>query len=152
MENLEQIFREHSGFVNNLKIGDKVIVDLGNKPEDELYREATIDSEVYIAPSENRYINVSINNEKYAVPTWDIYPLGSKEIIYKAYIYYKGHRGSNFSGRGTYILWFEGNIIDESIGSCTGRKDANKKLIDEKLLKKYGINRVYSNDILIWSL
>lgn len=135
MEYLEQIFREHSVFVNNLKIGDKVIVDLGNKPEDELYREATIDSGIYIAPSGNRFVNISINNKKYAVPTWDIYPLGSKEIVYKAYIYYKGYKGPNFNGRGTYVLWFEGKIINESIGSCTGRKDANKKLIDEELLK-----------------
>lgn len=134
----------------NLKIGDKIIVDLGNSPKDMFYREAIVESKPYQAPSGCLFIDVSINNKKYAVPVYDIYPLGTKPIIYKAYIYYKGHRGSNFSGRGTYALWFEGKEV-KSVVSCTGRKDANKKLIDEELLKKYGINRVYSNDILIYN-
>lgn len=134
----------------NLKIGDKIIVDLGNSPKDMLYREAIVESKPYQAPSGWLFIDVSVKGEKYAVPTSDIYPLGTKPIIYKAYIYSKRQYSPNFSGRGTYALWFEGKEV-KSVVSCTGRKDANKKLIDEELLKKYGINRVYSNDILIYN-
>jgi len=139
-----------SSFINNLKIGDKVIVDLGNVPEDEFYREAIVDSKVYYAPSGNRYINVLVENKGYAVPAWDVYPLGTKPIIYKAYIYSRSHRGSDFSGRGEYVLWFEGKIIDSSIGSCTGRKDANSQLLKQDILNKYNISRVYSNGVLIY--
>lgn len=139
-------------FLYNLKIGDKIIVDLGNSQKDMFYREGIVESGIYNAPSGWLYINISVNDKKHAVPVFDIYPLGTKPIIYKAYIYSKSHRGSNFNGRGEYGLYFEGKEIYSSIGSCTGRKDANKKLINEELLKKYGINRVYSNGVLIWNL
>ena len=145
--NIEEIIREHSSFVNNLQIGDKVIVELG----EELYREGIVQSDIYIAPSENRYINIKVNEKVYAVPTWDVYPLGSKKVVITAYIYSGSYRGKDFSGRGTYYLDLEGKRLKRA-ESCTGRKDANKKLLDEELFKKHGINKVVSNYITIYEV
>lgn len=141
---------QENSFLYNLKIGDKIIVDLGNYPKDMLYREGIVESEMYNAPSGWLYIDISVNEKKYAVSVSDIYPLGTKPIIYKAYIYSKSYRGSNFSGRGEYGLYFEGKEIYSSIGSCTGRKDANKKLLNYDILNKYNITKVFSNDVLIY--
>lgn len=145
--NIEEIIREHSPFVNNLQIGDKVIVELG----EELYREGIVQSDVYIAPSENRYINIKVNETIYAVPTWDVYPLGSKKVVITAYIYSANYHGKDFSGRGTYYLDLEGKKLKRA-EYCTGRKDANKKLLDEELFKKHGINKVVSNYLTIYEV
>lgn len=145
--NIEEIIREHRPFVNNLQIGDKVIVELG----EELYREGIVQSDIYIAPSGNRYINIKVNEKVYAVPTWDVYPLGSKKVVITAYIYSGSYRGKDFSGRGTYFLSLEGKKLKKA-ECCTGRKDANKKLLDEELFKKYGINKVVSNYLTIYEV
>lgn len=141
-----------SSFLNSLKIGDKVCVDLGNN----IYREATIESNPYTAPSGATYINISVfykvlsENKRYAVPIWDLYPLGSKQIMHEAYIYSLNRTyGTSYNRRGSYELVCDGKRIKSDY--CAGRKDANKKLIDVDLLKSYGINRVYSNGILIYN-
>ena len=142
---LEEILREHGPFVENLQIGDKVLIEVEG-----FYREGTVNSEIYVAPSENRYIDVKVGETVYAVPCWEVYPLGSKEVIYPAYIYSKNYHGKDFSGRGTYYLEFDKKEI-RKVECCTGRKDANKKLLaDENFLKGYGINRVWSNGTLIY--
>lgn len=149
---LKEIEVSTSSFLNSLKIGDKVCVDLGNN----IYREATIESDPYSAPSGATYINIIVfnkilsENKKYAVPIWDLYPLGSKQIIYDAYIYSLNPRqGTSYSRRGSYELVSEGKRI--KMDYCNGRKDANKKLLDSDMLKSYGINRVYSNGDLIYN-
>ena len=146
---LQEMKASASSFLQNLKIGDRVVVELN----DSIYREAIIESESYSAPSGATYIDVSIFNKilststKYAVPIWDLYPLGSKKIIYTAYIYSLSHRGSQFSGRGSYELVCEGKTLKRA-GGCLGRKDANERLLDENILKNYGINQVYSNGLI----
>ena len=138
-----------SSFLRNLKIGDKVVVALN----DSIYREAVIESESYSAPSGATYINVSVFNKilltdtKCAVPIWDLYPLGSKKIVYTAYIYSLSHRGPHFSGRSGYELVCEGKTLKRAEG-CLGRKDANERLLDEDMLRIYGINQVYSNGLI----
>ena len=148
---LKEIEVSGSDFLNSLKIGDKVCVDLGNN----IYREATIESDPYTAPSGATYINISVfykvlsENKKYAVPMWVLYPLGTKQIIHEAYIYSLNRiHGTSYNRRGSYELVCEGKRIKSDY--CTGRKDANKKLLDVELLKSYDINRVYSNGILIY--
>lgn len=154
-QTLDQILREHSSFVNSLKPGDYVIVELGPG----VYKEAIVESEVYVAPSENRYINIkakiSNSQEKpYAVPAWVIYPVGSKKITNTnyAYINYAGcTQGPYFSGRGTYNLVFEGKVIKKAY-YCTGRKMANRELTDEDLLRNYDISKVFSKGELIYNI
>lgn len=133
--------------MNNLQKGYKVIVELG----EELYREGIVQSDIYIAPSGNRYIDIKVNETTYAVPTWDVYPLGSKKVVITAYIYSENYHGKDFSGRGTYYLSLEGKKL-KKVEYCTGRKDANKKLLDEELFKKHGINKVVSNYITIYEI
>ena len=146
---LQEIKASASSFLQNLKIGDKVIVDLTGS----IYREAVIESESYLAPSGATYIDVSVfnkilsTNKKYAVPIWDLYPLGSKKIVYTAYIYSLNPRGTHFSGRGSYELVCEGKTL-KKVDSCLGRKDANERLLDEDILRSYGINQVYSNNLI----
>jgi hypothetical protein len=149
---LQEIKASASSFLQNLKIGDKVIVDLTD-----IYREAVIESDPYSAPSGATYIDISVldkfspTSEKYAVPIWDLYPLGSKKIVYTAYIYsLNRYRGSYFSGRGSYELVCEGKTL-KKVEGCLGRKDANKRLLDEDMLRNYGINKVYSNNDLIYN-
>lgn len=138
-----------NSFRQNLKVGDKVIVDLTN----DIYREATVESEPYSAPSGATYINISVfnkilsTNKEYAVPVWDLYPLGSKKIVYTAYIYSLSRRGKNFSGRSGYELVCEGKTLKKADG-CLGRKDANERLLDEDMLKSYDITKVYSNGLI----
>ena len=138
-----------SSFLQNLKIGDEVVVELG----DSIYRKAVIESKSYSASSGATYIDISIFNKflltstKYSVPIWDLYPLGSKKIVYTAYIYSISHRGSHFSGRGTYELVCEGKTLKKAMG-CLGRKEANERLLDEDILRNYGINQVYSNGLI----
>lgn len=149
---LKEIQASASSFLNSIKIGDKVCLDMGN----DIYREATIKSDPYPAPSGATYITVTVFNKilskskDYAVPIWDLYPLGSKQIIYDAYIYSLNHlRGTSYSRRGDYELVCEGKRI--KMDYCYGRKDANKKLLDSNMLKSYGINRVYSNGDLVYN-
>lgn len=145
----KEIETSGNSFRQNLKVGDLVIVDLTN----DVYREAIIESEPYSAPSGATYINISVFNKilstskKYAVPIWDLYPLGSKKIVYTAYIYSLSHRGRNFSGRSGYELVCEGKTLKKADG-CLGRKDANERLLDEDLLKSYDITKVYSNGLI----
>lgn len=145
----KEIETSGNSFRQNLKVGDIVIVDLTN----DVYREATIESEPYSAPSGATYINISVFNKilstskKYAVPVWDLYPLGSKKVVYTAYIYSLSHRGKSFSGRSGYELVCEGKTLKKADG-CLGRKDANERLLDEDLLKSYGITKVYSNGLI----
>lgn len=145
----KEIETSGNSFRQNLKVGDLVIVDLTN----DIYREATIESESYSAPSGATYIDISVFNKilstskKYAVPVWDLYPLGSKKIVYTAYIYSLSHRGRNFSGRSGYELVCEGKTLKKADG-CLGRKDANERLLDEDLLKSYDITKVYSNGLI----
>jgi hypothetical protein len=149
---LQEIKASASSFLHNLKIGDKVVVYLTN----DIYREAVIESDSYSAPSGATYINVSVfnkilsTNKKYAVPIWDLYPLGSKKIIYTANIYSLSHRGPYFSGRGSYELVCEGKTL-KKVQGCLGRKDANKRLLDKGLLKEHGINKVISNSSTIYT-
>lgn len=146
---LKEIETSGNNFLQNLKVGDKVIVDLTN----DIYREATVESEPYSAPSGATYINISVfnkilsTNKKCAVPIWDLYPLGSKEIVYTAYIYSLSRRGENFSGRSSYELVCEGKTLKKAY-SCLGRKDANERLLDEDMLKSYDITKVYSNGLI----
>lgn len=149
---LKEIQASASSFLNSIKIGDKVCVDMGN----DIYREATIKSDPYPAPSGATYITVTVFNKilskskDYAVPIWDLYPLGSKQIIYDAYIYSLNRlRGTSYSRQGDYELVCEGKRI--KMDYCYGRKDANKKLLDSNMLKSYGINRVYSNGDLVYN-
>jgi hypothetical protein len=145
----KEIETSRNSFRQNLKVGDLVIVDLTN----DVYRGAIIESEPYSAPSGATYINISVFNKilstskKYAVPVWDLYPLGSKKIVYTAYIYSLSHRGRNFSGRSGYELVCEGKTLKKADG-CLGRKDANERLLDEDLLKSYDITKVYSNGLI----
>lgn len=145
----KEIETSGNSFRQNLKVGDKVIVDLTN----DVYREATIESEPYSAPSGATYINISVFNKilstskKYAVPVWDLYPLGSKEIVYTAYIYSLSYRGRDYSRRGDYELVCEGKTLKKAYG-CSGRKDANERLLDEDMLKSYDITKVYSNGLI----
>jgi hypothetical protein len=145
----KEIETSGNSFCQNLKVGDLVIVDLTN----DVYRGAIIESEPYSAPSGATYINISVFNKilstskKYAVPIWDLYPLGSKKIVYTAYIYSLSHRGRNFSGRSGYELVCEGKTLKKADG-CLGRKDANERLLDEDLLKSYDITKVYSNGLI----
>lgn len=145
----KEIETSGNSFRQNLKVGDKVIVDLTN----DVYREATVESEPYSAPSGATYIDISVFNKilstskKYAVPIWDLYPLGSKKIVYTAYIYSLSPRGRNFSGRSGYELVCEGKTLKKADG-CLGRKDANERLLDEDLLKSYDITKVYSNGLI----
>lgn len=145
----KEIETSGNSFRQNLKVGDLVIVDLTN----DVYREAIIESEPYSAPSGATYINISVFNKilstskKYAVPIWDLYPLGSKKIVYTAYIYSLSHRGRNFNGRSGYELVCEGKTLKKADG-CLGRKDANERLLDEDLLKSYDITKVYSNGLV----
>lgn len=145
----KEIETSGNSFLQNLKVGDKVIVDLTN----DIYREATVESEPYSAPSGATYINISVfnkilsTNKKCAVPIWDLYPLGSKEIVYTAYIYSLSRRGKNFSGRSGYELVCEGKTLKKADG-CLGRKDANERLLDEGMLKSYDITKVYSNGLI----
>lgn len=150
---LKEIETSASSFLQNLKIGDKVVVEL----RDSIYREAVIESvESCSAPSGATYINVSVfnkilsTNKKYTVPIWDLYPLGSKKIVYTAYIYSLSPRGPDFSGRGSYKLVCEGKIL-KKVEGCFGRKNANERLLDEDMLRNYGINQVYSNDLIIYN-
>lgn len=142
---LQEIKASGSSFLQNLKIGDKVIVDFDNNN----YKEAIVKSDAFAAPSGATYISILVSNKKYTVPIWDLYPLGSKKIVNKAYIYSLNQRGTSFSGRGSYELVFEGKRI-KRVECCTGRKDANARLLDENMLKNYGINQVYSNYNLIY--
>lgn len=149
---LQEIKVSASSFLHNLKIGDKVVVDLTNNT----YREAVIESDPYSAPSGATYIDVSVfnkilsTNKKHAVPIWDLYPLGSKKIIYTAYIYSLSHRGPYFSGRGSYELVCEGKTL-KRVQDCLGRRDANERLLDKELLEKHGINKVISNSSTIYT-
>ena len=146
---LKEIEASGSKFLCNLEVGDEVIVDLGNN----IYRKAVIESESFSAPSGATYISVSVfnkilsTNKKYAVPIWDLYPLDSKKIGYTAYIDSLSPRGRNFSGRGSYALICEGEIL-KKVEYCLGRKDANERLLDEYILKEYDINKVYSNGLI----
>ena len=148
----KEIETSGNSFRQNLKVGDSVIVDLTN----DIYREAIIESEPYSAPSGATYIDITVFNKilstskKYAVPIWDLYPLGSKKIVYTAYIYSLSHRGPNFSGRSSYELVCEGKTLKKA-DECLGRKDANERLLDEDLLKSYDITKVYSNGFLIYN-
>ena len=128
-------------FVENLQIGDKVLAEI-----DGIYRIAVIESSIFRAPSGCPYINIKIGtNIRYSVPWFDIYPLGSKKVTNTAYVYSKSHRGSHFSGRGTYELVYDGETV-KRVDFCTGRKDAlNKILNDIETLSKYKINRIQSN-------
>ena len=145
----KEIETSGNSFRQNLKVGDLVIVDLTN----DVYREAIIESEPYSAPSGATYIDISVFNKilstskKYAVPVWDLYPLGSKKIVYTAYINSLSHRGPNFSGRSSYELVCEGKTLKKAYG-CLGRKDANERLLDEEMLKSYDITKVYSNGLI----
>lgn len=147
----QEIRASGSQFLQNLKVGDHVIAYMTNN----IFREAIIESEPYSAPSGATYINVLVqdkvlsNTKRYAVPIWDLHPMGSKSIIYTAYIYSTNHRGTWFSGRGGYRLVYEGKTLKTAAG-CYGRKDANSRLLDEDLLKKYNINQVYSNGDLVY--
>lgn len=146
---LQEIKASASNFLQNLKIGDKVVCKLN----DDIYREAIVISNPYQAPSGATYIDITIvnkilsDNKKCAVPIWDLYPLGSKKIIYTAYIYSLSHRGPHFSGRGSYELVCEGKTLKKAY-NCTGRKDANTRLLDVDILKDYNINQVYSNGLI----
>ena len=149
---LKEIQASASSFLNSLKIGDKVCAYIGNN----IYREAIVESNPYSAPSGATYIDITVFNKilseskKYAVPIWDLYPLGNKQIIYDAYIYSLNRlHGTSYSRRGSYELVCEGKRIKWDY--CNGRKDANKKLLDSNMLKSYGINRVYSNGDLIYN-
>lgn len=147
----QEIRASGSQFLQNLKVGDHVITYMTNN----IFREAIIESEPYSAPSGATYIDVLVldkvlpSTKRYAVPLWDLHPMGSKSIIYTAYIYSTNHRGTWFSGRGGYRLVYEGKTLKTASG-CYGRKDANSRLLDESLLKKYNINQVYSNGNLVY--
>lgn len=147
----QEIRASGSQFLQNLKVGDHVIVYMTNN----IFREAIIESEPYSAPSGATYIDVAVLNrvlsstKRYAVPLWDLHPMGSKSIIYTAYIYSTSYRGPWFNGRGGYRLVCEGKTLKTAAG-CYGRKDANARLLDEDLLKKYNINQVYSDGKLIY--
>lgn len=140
-----------SQFLQNLKVGDNVIVDMTNN----IFREAIIESEPYAAPSGATYIDVAVldkvlsSSKRYAVPIWDLHPILSKRIVYTAHIYSTSHRGPHFNGRGGYELVYGGKTLKTAPG-CYGRKDANARLLDEDLLKKYNINQVYSDGKLIY--
>ena len=147
----QEIRASGSQFLQNLKVGDNVIAYMTNN----IFREAIIESDPFAAPSGATYLDVIIldkvlsSSKRYSVPIWDLHPMGSKKIVYTAYIYSKNRRGTWFNGRGSYELVYGGKTLKTAAG-CYGRKDANSRLLDEDLLKKYNINQVYSDGILIY--
>lgn len=147
----QEIRASGSQFLQNLKVGDNVIVNMTNN----IFREAIIESEPFAAPSGATYIDVLVldkvlsSSKRYSVPIWDLHPILSKRIVYTAHIYSKSRRGPWFNGRGGYELVYGGKTL-KTVPGCYGRKDANARLLDEDLLKKYNINQVYSDGKLIY--
>lgn len=134
---------------NPFKIGDEVAINFGTV-EIPIYKKGIIASESYISEAGCTYIDVKVKDQLYGVPLYDVKPLNEVRIINTAYIYYKSYnRPKYYSRQGCYILEFDGEEIYSRDG-CTGRTDANKKLINSEILEKYKIDLVYSNSVLVF--
>ena len=142
MEDYKYYFHNPSPF----SINDEVAWNRFGK-----YKKAIIVSEQYIAPSGCPHTNIKVKDLIYAVPTYDLKNINDVKIINEAFIFCSNKsKGLNYSRRSFYNLWFDGEIINETIKPYF-RKEANTVLLDESILKKYNIHKVYSRGILIYN-
>lgn len=68
----------------------------------------------------------------------------------KAYIVFNSITDARYSGEGSYVLIFNGEVIGKHF--CSNRAFANHDLTVWRIeeLDKYEIDEVYSNDELVW--
>lgn len=112
---------------------------------------AIVLSEQYIAPSGVPHTNIKYKNTIYAVPTFDLRSPSEVKFINEAFVLCSNrHRGPDYSRSANYILEFDGEEINKTRYPCF-RKEANIILLDNNILNKYNIHKVYSRGILIYN-
>ena len=142
MENYKYYFHTPSKF----KIDEEVAWNSHGK-----WVKAIVVSEQYIAPSGIPHTNIKRKNQIYAVPTFDLQNTSEVNFVNEAFIFCTNKlRGRNYSRNSNYILEFDGEPINKTKYPCF-RKEANVVLLDENVLNKYNIHKLYSNGIIIYN-
>lgn len=144
MEDVKYYFHNRIPF----KIGDRAAFNISSS-RNPIYKEVIITGDPFIAPSGAQYINVLLNGEPVAVPTFDLADVNTVKITNRADVYCDRYNQRDYSRKGQYILVTDNNkIICRK--ECTSRKQANELLLDKNLLNSYKITHVYSKGELIW--